>query len=153
MPAVQIGIPDLQPFAPGIDPAKAEAMIEDALALATQIAPCIVDVDFKHPGAAKAIMRGAILRWNEGGTGAITQQSAGPFQQTVDTTNARRSLFWPSEIAALQKLCGGGDTKAFAVDTVATSAVMHAETCSVVFGAAYCDCGAALTGGFPLWGE
>lgn len=152
MPAVEITTDDLEPFAT-IETAKAEAMIEDAIALALQIAPCILDADFAHPGAAKAILRGAILRWNDGGTGAITQQSAGPFQQTVDTTTARRSLYWPSEIAALQKLCGGGDTKAFAVDTACGPSVTHAEACSLVFGALYCDCGASLSGSFPLWGE
>lgn len=150
--AVEITIDDLLPFAPAIDAAKAELMIEDALALAAEVAPCILDDDFQKVGAAKAILRGAILRWNDGGSGAITQQSAGPYQQTVDTTIARRSLFWPSEITQLQKLCSGQDAGAFSVDTVGRSSI-HAEACAVVFGALYCDCGVDLTGSFPLWGE
>ena len=100
---------DLRPFAPDIDEAKAEAMIADAVAIAASIAPCILDDDFAHAGAAKAILRGAILRWNEHGSGALSAESetAGPFGRTLsmDTRTPRRVMFQPSEITALQRLC------------------------------------------------
>ncbi len=151
MAAVEVTVDDLTPFA-DIDPAKASAMIDDAVALAARVAPCILTEDFEHAGAAKAIIRGAILRWNEAGTGAMSQVTTGPFGATVDTRVARRGMFWPSEITDLQKLCqasGGGG--AFAVDTVSTSA-SHADTCSLNFGTDYCSCGAVLAG-VALWGE
>ncbi|MGX7727594.1 hypothetical protein [Rhodococcus sp. 5G237] len=151
MPAVVLTVDDLLPFAPGIDEAKAEAMIEDALALAAEVAPCILEDSFAKPAAAKAILRGAVLRWNDAGTGAVVSQAAGPFSQTIDTSKVRRAMFWPSEITDLQKLCGGSETRAFSIDTYAGAHNVHAEVCAVNFGAAYCSCGAVLTGGDPLW--
>ena len=95
---------DLDPFAT-VDPVKADAMIEDAEAMAVLAAPCITAVGFANGAAVKAILRGAILRWNDTGSGAFQQQSAGPFGVTVDTRQERRGMFWPSEIASLQNLC------------------------------------------------
>ena len=96
---------DLAPFVPDIPEDKAEAMIADALAMAELVAPCITTDEFAHAGAAKAILRAAILRWHDSGSGAVSQQVAGPFQQTLDTRTTRKSLFWPSEIDQLQNLC------------------------------------------------
>ena len=104
MPAVDITPDDLQPFA-SISEDKAQAMIDDALAIAAAVAPCILSAEFEHPDAAKAIIRGAILRWNDASSGAITQQSMGPWQVTVDSNTRRNGMFWPSEIADLSKLC------------------------------------------------
>ncbi len=101
---------DLEPFAT-IDPAKAEAMIEDAEAMAELAAPCISAAGFANTTAVRAILRGAIVRWHESGSGAFQQQSAGPFGVQVDTRQERRGMFQPSEITALQNLCqtvGGG---------------------------------------------
>lgn len=142
---------DLAPFAT-IDDAKATLMIADALALAARVAPCILDETFEHDAAARAILRSAILRWNEAGTGALTSESLGDYSYTSDSRQgqARRGLFWPSEIEQLQNLCKGQDTGAFSVDTVPTS-VTHADICAVNFGANYCSCGASLTGGWPLY--
>lgn len=98
-------VDDLAPFAT-IDAVKGEAMIEDAEAMALLAAPCIAAAEFTHAAALRAILRGAILRWNEAGTGALQSQTAGIFGQTVDTRQERRSMFWPSEIVALQSLCG-----------------------------------------------
>lgn len=123
MPAVTITPDDLAPFAE-IDPAKAEAMIDDALALAARVAPCITDLSFEYADAAKAILRGAILRWHDAGTGAIVSQQGGPFGQTIDTRQTRRSMFWPSEIEDLQGLCSGSlEGKAFEIDTMPPDAM------------------------------
>jgi hypothetical protein len=103
-----LGVDDLAPFAL-IEESKAEAMIEDAEAMALLAAPCIAAVGFAHTAAVKAILRGAILRWNDAGSGALQAQTAGPFGQTLDTRQERRGMFWPSEITALQSLCANAE--------------------------------------------
>lgn len=135
---------DLTPFAT-INPTKAEAMIADAIALATMVAPCL-DTDSLTAGqlaAAKAVLRAAVLRWNDTGTGAVSSQTAGPFAMAVDTRQARRTMFWPSEITELQRICkGGSDGGAFSVDTAAPSPMLfHAVFCSYA-GSGWCNCGA-----------
>jgi hypothetical protein len=101
--------------------------------------------------ALVAVMRGAIMRWNDAGSGARSSVTTGPFGETVDTTVARRGMYWPSEITSLQNICSGGvKSGAFAVDTVATTTI-HADTCSLNFGATYCSCGADIAG-YPLYG-
>lgn len=151
MTAVTISPEDLEPFAT-IDEAKAEAMIEDALGMATLVAPCIIGAEFAYPAAAKAVIRGAILRWNETGQGAISAQTAGVYSQTIDTRQTRRAMFYPSEIEQLQKMCRDGDARgAFGIDTAPDRGTLHADICALNFGAEYCSCGADLTGYWPLW--
>lgn len=151
MAAVTLAPADLVPFAE-IEAAKAQAMIDDALAMAAVVAPCITDAAFTYDAAAKAIIRGAILRWNDSGTGALTQQGAGPFQVSYDNRQSRRSLFYPSEINQLQDLCKESGTEhAFTVDTIDTT-IQHADWCAINFGANYCDCGASIAG-YPIFGE
>src|SRR5699024_9648326 len=121
--AVFITVEDLEAFDPDIDLAKAEEMIADAEALAMLAAPCLKDEDFQeddaYRGAVKAVLRSAILRWNDSGTGAITQAGAGALQITTDTRQSRRSMFWPSEIEQLRALCsqyrGEGDHAPYGV--------------------------------------
>ncbi|TDT30889.1 hypothetical protein [Naumannella halotolerans] len=110
---------DIAPFAT-IDPTKLAAMIDDAEAMAHRLAPCLTTTtDPTVLAAAKAIVRGAILRWNDAGTGAITQETHGPFARTIDNTVVRRGMFWPSEIADLQGLCRTTSTSgAFTIDTL-----------------------------------
>lgn len=153
MAAVSLTLSDLEPFA-DIPPQRAQAMIDDALALAARVAPCITDLNFEYADAAKAVIRGAILRWNEAGTGALQQQQVGPFGQTLDTRQQRRGMFWPSEIEQLQDLCRGeAPTGAFDIDTVGTRGRLgHADICSLNFGATYCSCGYVLTQLYPLYG-
>ena len=118
-----ITLDDLTPFA-DIDATKAQAMIADALAMAARVAPCINNTDFAYPDAAKAILRAAILRWHEAGTGALQSQTAGPFGMQVDTRQQRRGMFWPSEIQQLQELCRDGEVtgRAFSIDTTPADA-------------------------------
>lgn len=142
-----ISTTDLSPFAT-IETSKARALIEDAVAQAVVIAPCLAsdDLDKVTQGAARAVLRAAILRWNEIGTGArVThQETRGPFShsETYDATGARRGVFWPSEIRALQTICKRGNP--YVVDMLGDYAGQHAPTCARAFGANYCDCGAEL---------
>jgi hypothetical protein len=151
---VNLTTEDLLPFA-AIEETKAQAMIDDALALAARVAPCILTDAFEYGAAAKAILRGAILRWNDSGSGALQAQAAGPFSQTLDTRQQRRGMFWPSEIEALQNLCKGDETSgAFSIDTAPAGgmAAGHADSCALNFGALYCSCGYVLTQSLPLYG-
>lgn len=105
---------DLTPFAE-IDPTRALAMIEDAEALALLAAPCIAADGFAHTAAVRAILRGAIIRWHEAGSGALASVSTGPFAQTLDTRQERRGMFWPSEIVALQSFCADAQGGVYSV--------------------------------------
>ncbi|GAA2394257.1 hypothetical protein [Gordonia cholesterolivorans] len=141
---------DLAPFA-AIDEEKALEMIADAVGMAKLVAPCIVDEDFAHPDAAKAVIRGAILRWNDAGSGAITTKQAGPYQQVIDSNTRRNNLFWPSEISQLEKMCKTSGA-AFTLDSAPTGRSGHSIWCSLNLGGDACSCGAVLTAGeYPLW--
>lgn len=113
---------DLSPFAT-IAADKASAMIADAVAQAILVAPCLADegdLDANQKAAVTAVLRAAILRWNDSGSGAVFQQTAGPFSIMQDTRQVRRALFWPSEIEQLQAVCAqvnGGSSGAFTIDT------------------------------------
>jgi hypothetical protein len=142
---------DLTPFAE-IDAAKAEEMIADAEALAVLAAPCLGGDSLTEAqnAAVKAILRGALLRWNEAGSGALAGEtvSTGPFShgQTLDTRTPRKGMFWPSEITSLQSICSNSEKgKAFSVDTVGFGS-LHSPICSLMFGTAYCSCGANIAG-------
>jgi|SRR5690625_486551 len=154
MPSVSLTVEDLKVFAPDIDEAKAAEMITTALARAAWVAPCILDGEFEHDEVAKGIIRDAILRWNEAGTGALSseQVQTGPYGHTTtfDTRQPRRPLFWPSEVSELQKLCSES-TGAFSVDTMPAGNLVHDDICALNFGAVYCSCGVVLTGTVPLY--
>lgn len=156
MPAVSIGPEDLKPFAE-IPPDKAQAMCDDAMALAAFYAPCILDPRFEYEAAATAIIRGAILRWNAADTGAITAQTAGPFSVQVDSNVRRNGMYTEQEIEQLKALCAdpnaqNGVGSAWGYDTVPPAGQQHAEICCTTFNEPHCSCGANLTKtGKPLW--
>lgn len=147
---------DITPFA-DIEPGRLAAMIEDAEAQAVMVAPCLEtpsDLSPMQQAAVKAVLRAAILRWNDAGSGAITQQTAGPFSVTQDTRQSRRGAFWPSEISDLQRICsqvGGADSaKAWNISVgPAGVGAVHVPWCSTAWGAS-CSCGADIAG-FPIY--
>lgn len=146
---------DLAPFA-DIPDTKAQAMIDDATAMATLVAPCLasdsgVTLSASQEGTVRAVLRRAVLRWNEVGTGAVSQSTSGPFSQSVDTTRvASKSLFWPSEIADLQAVCRAAsetptDTRAvFTIATGRRGTAYHSPICDLYFGGTTCSCGSSL---------
>jgi len=146
---------DLAPFA-DIDEAKAQAMIDDVMALAARVAPCIVEDDFKYPDAAKAVLRRAVLRWNDAGSGVVTQeqQTAGSFStgRSYDNKQTSKGTFWPADIAQLQDLCRDSNTErsAFSVDTAPGLGSIHSIWCSLGLGGDSCSCGANIAG-FPIY--
>lgn len=119
---VEIQPKEILAFNDTLDADVVDILIRDGLAMARRVAPCIDDPDFQFADAAVAIIRGAVLRWAESGSGGISsqQQTAGPFGQTTsfDTRQTRRSLFFPSEIKELEALCSQSKRKAFAFDTI-----------------------------------
>lgn len=149
--SVFLEVDDLLPFVPDVDGAKAEAMIADAEAWAVLVAPCLADPDFDNFAGVRAVLRGAVLRWLESGSGVVSSQSAGPFGMSLDTRQERRGMFWPSELVQFQKLCaaaGGSSGTAFSIDQSPNrAAIVHLDTCSVNFGSSDCTCGAILLSG------
>lgn len=99
-------------------------MIEDVTAYALRVAPCLSEIPTPEQVAlAKAVLRGAVLRWNDAGTGEVTQQTSGAFTTTY-VQQQRKSLLWPSEIEDLQQICSGAAVgKAFEVDTMPSNAM------------------------------
>ena len=135
-------------------------MVAGANAKASRVAPCLTwdgaEEDQPAPTAgqiaeAKLVLLGAVKRWAEAGSGALASQTAGPFGMTIDTRQRGGFNLWPSEITDLQAICATGPTgrQAFSIDT-ASCGTIHAEACSLAFGALYCDCGADIAG-FPLF--
>ena len=85
-------------------------MIDDAEAQAVLAAPCISLPGFTQEAAVRAVLRSAVLRWYETGSGAVSSKTdqAGPFSQSVRYESAsQRSLFSPTEITQLRNLCDG----------------------------------------------
>ena len=122
------------------------------------VAPCLgteADLSDEQKAAAKAVLRGAILRWHDSGAGAFQSQTAGPFTVQMDTRQQRRGAFWPSEIAQLQGICKGGENSltggAFTVDTApGPYEGLHSPTCSINFSSTWgCSCGADIAG-YPI---
>ena len=157
MPAVSISPEDLKPYRPDIPPDQAQAMIDDAMAYAAFIAPCILDPRFEYEAAAEAIIKQAIIRWYDAGTGSVTSQTAGPFAVQIDTTVRRNGFFTDKEEEQLKAMCGGAGNgsagTAWGYDTVPTGTIQtHAEICCKTFNEPHCSCGANLTSnGNPLW--
>lgn len=133
-----------------------DAMVAGANAKAARVAPCLASEDPEPTAAqvdeARLVLIGAVRRWVDAGSGALTAQTAGPYSQTLDTRQRTGYNLWPSEITDLQGICSTGSTgrQAFSLDTAGTYGTVHAEACSLAFGALYCDCGADLAG-FPLF--
>lgn len=97
-------VSDLAAFVPNVDPAKAQEMIDDASALAAVEAPGILAVGFAYGDAVKAILRRAVVRWLESGSGARQSVQVGQISTTYDNTQQPRGLFLPSELAQLKAL-------------------------------------------------
>lgn len=97
---------DLRAALPGVSDDELQQWIDDAVALAAHIAPCITRPEFPHGAALKALLRAAIRYNAGGGGGAVTQVSAGPWQKSVDTRNTTSGiLFSPAQEKKLRAMC------------------------------------------------
>lgn len=117
-----------------------DAVDADTLALlvaglnakALRVAPCLAgeDVDFRVIDEARLILLGTVKRWAESGSGAYSQQTAGPFSVSVDTRQRGGGYsMWPSEEDALRNLCSEGSAGgAFMVDMTPDSSTVSLAT-------------------------
>jgi hypothetical protein len=143
--ALQVSIPGTsgasEPAAPALD-----ATVVDGTVTWLRIGPT-PDV----LAEAKLVLIGAISRWCQAGTGALTAQTVGPYSQTIDTRQRTGFNLWPSEITSLQDLCRRGDEgAAFSVDTAPRLTGAHLLWCSLNFGATYCSCGVDIAW-YPIY--
>ena len=133
-----------------------DAMVAGANAKASRVAPCLgwdgTVTDQPAPtvaqlAEAKLILIGAIRRWAEAGSGAIQQETAGPFGMTIDTRQRTGYNLWPSEITDLQAVCSTGSAgrQAFSIDT-APSYSGHLPWCDLMLGGTTCSCGVDIAG-------
>ena len=117
-----VSVDEVLLFNPELDRQAVTILARDGLAMARRVAPCIDDESFPHVDAAKAIIRSAVLRWAESGSGGVSseQNTAGPFSHTVsfDNRSTRRSLFYLLEIKELEGLCASARGRVGAVDTI-----------------------------------
>lgn len=130
--------------------------VDGANSRASRIAPCLAwdGTEEGKPAPsdeqlaeAKLILIGAISRWARAGSGAVTQQTAGPMSVSVDTRQRPGYNLWPSEIEQLQEICSGGRSgqSAFSINPTG-GAGAHQPWCSLMLGAAYCSCGSDING-------
>ena len=107
---------DVAVFLPWVETARVEAMIRVVSARATALAPCIAGpLTPAQTETVRAILLDAVVRWGEAGSGAVRTQTAGPFSQTVDTTQDRRGVFLASEFADLRGTLAGAAREAFSI--------------------------------------
>lgn len=113
-----------------------EAMVAGANAAASRVAPCLTwdgsEEDKPEPSEdqlaeARLVLIGALQRWSEAGSGGVSQQTAGPFSVSTDTTRPRTGYrLWPSEIADLQAICStDSSSRAFEIDTMPSDAGVY----------------------------
>lgn len=149
----------------------AQEMIITVWARVLKVAPCLrVSQDEPSPlddpvnlQIVKDVVRGAVLRWADRGSGALKFQSSGDFSQTLADVGA---LLRPNEIRELEEMCGEF-TRQQRAATISTATynneIVHAPWCSVNFAAGalnpqpgapvFCNCGSILNNGAgPIWG-
>lgn len=130
-----------------------QQMVDGANATAARVAPCLVATDpaptSDQLAEARLVLIGMVQRWSEAGSGAFSQESAGPFSQSVDTRSRTGMNPWPSEIQRLQDICSAGKSGAFSIDTAPTAS-LHLPWCDLYFGGTSCSCGVALSG-YPIF--
>jgi hypothetical protein len=109
-----------------IELARLAVLIEDAETFATMAAPPLADpltLTEQQRAQVKTILRRAVVRESDSGTGAKVQESAGVYAYTVDTRTARSvSFLTEEEQDTLRGIVGlGRSTTAFTIDLAPTS--------------------------------
>lgn len=122
--------------------------IEDVESMALLAAPCLGDTLTEiQTKQVRAVLRTALIRMKDEGSGSVQQTTAGPFGQTIDTRQPRRGLFWPSELAELRSICAlATGASSGTAGTLYVNTLIHAAWCSLNLGATFCSCGADIAG-------
>lgn len=139
-----------------IDAALLPVLIEDAEVYATLAAPPLANpasLTDAQRAQVKTVLRRAVVREADSGTGAKIQETAGQYSYTVDSRTARSTSFLTEEEEALlQGIVGTtrGNT-VFSLDVTPTlSTSEHLPWCDLMFGGTVCTCGVAIAG-YPLY--
>lgn len=99
---------DVAVFNPGLGQERAAARIRSLTARAVAMAPCLAGnaLTDDQRELVRSVILDAVLRWADTGSGALTQQSAGPFQVSTDSRpGERRGAFLRSEVDDLTRVC------------------------------------------------
>lgn len=130
----------------------AGVLLEDASQFILDVCPSAATVsENTRRRIVCAVVRRSIEAQSSPGAGMSTfQATTGPFTNSYTPTNPHGDFYLTkSERKALgegrQKAYGGSIAGPFG------GAQMHTPWCAFSMGALYCDCGAVLTGGEPLW--
>lgn len=163
MPKVDLTAADLAPFV-DLEPERASALVRLVLASARRVAPCLADdgLSAELGEAARSVLVQVALRWHDQREGGVTTTvTTGPMTATTTPAQAvaRRSggLLQPSDIEELQAICAehsgaSAGARAYGVDTAPGGlGGVHLPWCDVYFLGPRCSCGAALTGGVPIY--
>jgi len=136
-------------FPAGAD-AHATVLLEDASQFILDTVPAAADAsEATRRRIVCAVVRRAMP--STGGMDGIEsfQESAGPFSQTFKPVNPAGDFYLTK---AEKSALGGGVQRAFGMQIAVTTASIHAEWCSLNFGATYCSCGADIAGA-PIYGR
>ncbi|WP_193104698.1 hypothetical protein [Brachybacterium sp. FME24] len=130
----------------------AEVLLEDASQFILDVCPSAVTVSANtRRRIVCAVVRRSIEAQSSPGAGMSTfQATTGPFTNSYTPTNPHGDFYLTK---SERKALGEGRQKAYG-GTIAgpiAAAQMHTPWCAFSMGALYCDCGAVLTGGEPLW--
>lgn len=144
---------DVFPFVE-VDLARLVILIEDAEVFATMVVPTLTEpssISADQRRQVKTILRRAVIREADAGTGSKVQESAGPYSYTVDTRSLRGASFLTEdEEETLRTICGvGRSNQVFSVDVTPTL-TEHLPWCDLMFGGVTCTCGASLAG-YPIY--
>lgn len=113
---------DVASHTTGLSESDVATLVDGINAKASRVAPCLAGNPSSDLLAeARLVLIGAVKRWAEAGSGAFSQQTAGPWSVSTDTRQkASGFTLWPTEVAELRELCadsGDSSGKAFQVDT------------------------------------
>lgn len=136
---------------PGADE-HAETLLEDASEFILDVCPSAASA---RAGTRRRIVCAVVRRSMEAqaspGVGMETfQATTGPFTNSYTPANPHGDFYLTR---SERKALGEGKQKAFggSIGGPIHGPLMHTPWCSTAMGANYCDCGAVLTGGEPLW--
>lgn len=134
---------------PGSD-AHATVLLEDASQFILDTVPTAGNAT---PSTRRRIVCAVVRRAMPDASGLdgleSLQQTTGPFSATFKPVNPAGDFYLTKQE---KQALGAGAAKAFGVQIAGFDTDIHAEWCSLNFGATYCSCGADIAGA-PIYGE